>query len=117
MDALQSFSHAIEGGAPLTLEFVTQNASAFRWDYLAATLLDEDHYDAYMVDIDFALREFAHAQHEARLQFHALNGQQPVVGHRISKQMRFHRARLQNEKAKAFATAFAAQKETTQCPS
>lgn len=117
MDALQSFSYAIEGGAPLTLEFVTQNAAAFRWDYLAATLLDEDHYDTYMADIDFALREFAHAQHEARLQFHALNGRQPVQGHSVRQLMRFHRARLQHEKAKAFATAFTAQKETTPCPS
>lgn len=117
MDALQSFSHAIEGGAPLTLEFVTQNAAAFRWDYLAATLLDEDHYDSYMADIDFALREFAHAQHEARLQQHAAPIKGGVVGHHVRNKMRFHRARLQNEKAKAFATAFAAQKETTQCPS
>lgn len=112
MDTEAVFSHVIEGGQPVTLEFATENATAFRWDYLAATMLDEDHYDAYMADIDFALREFAHAQHEARLQFHAMRGREPVTGHHISKQMRFHRARLQHEKAKAFATALAAQRRS-----
>lgn len=114
MNALQNFTSLTDGVSPLTIDFANQNATALRWDVLAAELLSEDDYDAYMAEIERPLQDFAAAQHEARLQQYAA-GATGVIGHHVRKKMRFHRARLQAEKARAFAQIFNKAKEAIAC--
>lgn len=100
-------------GASINLETCKAAAGDMRWDVIAAASLDEAHYDDYMADIGDALRDFALAQYEARQHFKATKGK-GVVGHHVRQQMRFHRAKLQEVKARAFAFAFNQQQKEAQ---
>ena len=104
-----SFTQKFGEHTVISLEVCKSVASDFRWDHMAATLLDDAHHDVYMDDIDEPLRDFARAQYEARLHHHATADRKGVTGHHVSKAMRFHRAKLQEAKARAFAFAYGQQ--------
>lgn len=94
----------IEGGAPLTLDFVNANASVLRWDYLAATMFDAEHHDAYLDRIESACRIYTEALFDAQYEvFQPGKRRSSASFVAVRARMVAHRARLQFEKATAFA--------------